>query len=207
METWSLPLDFKHFCRNFAFVSFSSSKMSLSFFMSNKNFFLLSMVNLQCHVSFKCTAKWISYVRAQSLSLVRFFVTPWATVHGVSQARILEWVAKSCSRGSSWPRDRTHITCISCNGRYMLYHWAIWEAQLVKYVHISILFLIVFLYKLLQSIEEQFLCHIAGSRSVSSLFIAVYVCQSQSPHLSLSPLSLVTISLFPTSVTLFLFYQ
>ena len=93
METWSLPLDFKHFCRNFAFVSFSSSKMSLSFFMSNKNFFLLSMVNLQCHVSFKCIAKWISYVCAQSLSLVRFFVTPWATVHGVSQARILEWVA------------------------------------------------------------------------------------------------------------------
>ena len=114
METWSLPLDFKHFCRNFAFVSFSSSKMSLSFFMSNKIFFLLSMVNLQCHVSFKCTAKWISYVRAQSLSLVRFFVTPWATVHGVSQARILEWVAMSCSRGSSQPRDWTRVSCVSC---------------------------------------------------------------------------------------------
>ena len=36
-----------------------------------------------------------------------------ATVHGVSQARILEWVAISSSRGSSWPRDQTHIFCIT----------------------------------------------------------------------------------------------
>ena len=126
---------------------------------------------------------------------------------GVSQARILEWVAMSCSRGSSWPKDRTHATCISCNGRYILYHWAIWEAQLVKYIHISILFLIVFLYKSLQSVEERFLSHTAGSRSLSGLFIVVHVCRSQSLSLSLSPLSLVTISLFPTSVTPFLFYK
>ena len=113
----SLPLGFEHFCRNFAFVYFSSSKVSL-FFMGNiKIFFSLSMVNLQCHIHFRCTAKWISFVYAQSLSLVRFFVTPWATVHGVSQARILEWVAISCSQGSSWPRDQTHISCISSNGR------------------------------------------------------------------------------------------
>ena len=76
--------------------------------------------------------------------------------------------------------------------------------QICTYIHS---FSIVFLYKSLQSIEEQFLCHIVGSRSLSSLFIVVYVCQSQSPHLSLSPLSLVTISLFPISVTLFLFYK
>ena len=30
-----------------------------------------------------------------------------SSVHGISQARILKWVAKSYSRGSSWPRDRT----------------------------------------------------------------------------------------------------
>ena len=33
--------------------------------------------------------------------------TPDSTVHGISQARILEWAAISFSRGSSWPRDRT----------------------------------------------------------------------------------------------------
>ena len=32
--------------------------------------------------------------------------------HGISQARILEWVATSSSRGSSWPRDWTSISCI-----------------------------------------------------------------------------------------------
>ena len=37
---------------------------------------------------------------------------PGSYVHGISQARILEWVAISFSRGSSQPRDRTLISCI-----------------------------------------------------------------------------------------------
>ena len=49
---------------------------------------------------------------------------PGFSVHGVFQARILEWVAVSYSRGSSRPRDRT---CISCTGRQILYHCATWE--------------------------------------------------------------------------------
>ena len=36
---------------------------------------------------------------------------PGSSVYGISQARILEWVAISSSRGSSQPRDRTHISC------------------------------------------------------------------------------------------------
>ena len=35
------------------------------------------------------------------------------SVHAVFQARMLEWVAISSSRGSSWPRDRTHVSCLS----------------------------------------------------------------------------------------------
>ena len=46
---------------------------------------------------------------------------PGSSVHGISQARILEWVAISFSRGSSGPRDRTHISHISCNDRWILY--------------------------------------------------------------------------------------
>ena len=38
---------------------------------------------------------------------------PGSSVHGILQARILEWVAISFSRGSSWPRDRTHIFCLA----------------------------------------------------------------------------------------------
>ena len=34
------------------------------------------------------------------------------SVHGIFQARILEWVAISFSRGSSWPRDWTWVSCI-----------------------------------------------------------------------------------------------
>ena len=38
---------------------------------------------------------------------------PGLSVHGISQARILEWVGISFSRGSSPPRDKTHISCLS----------------------------------------------------------------------------------------------
>ena len=51
---------------------------------------------------------------------------PGSSVHGISQARIPEWVAISFSRGSSRPRDLIHV---SCTGRQILYHWAIWDAQ------------------------------------------------------------------------------
>ena len=40
---------------------------------------------------------------------------------GILQARILEWVAISFSRGSSWPRDRTCISSVSWIGRWVLY--------------------------------------------------------------------------------------
>ena len=43
------------------------------------------------------------------------------SVYGISQARILEWVATSFSGGSSWPRNQTHISCI---GRGILSFWA-----------------------------------------------------------------------------------
>ena len=39
---------------------------------------------------------------------------PGSSVHGIFQARILEWVAISSFRGSSWPRDRTHVSYVFC---------------------------------------------------------------------------------------------
>ena len=39
---------------------------------------------------------------------------PGSSVHGILQARILEWVAIPSSRGSSQPRDQTHVSCVSC---------------------------------------------------------------------------------------------
>ena len=45
---------------------------------------------------------------------------PGSSVHWIFQARILEWVAVSFFRGSSWTRDRT---CVSCIGRWILGRW------------------------------------------------------------------------------------
>ena len=47
---------------------------------------------------------------------------PGSSVHGIFQARKLEWVAISYSRGSSSPRNQTHVSCVSCIGRWILYH-------------------------------------------------------------------------------------
>ena len=43
-----------------------------------------------------------------------------SSVHGISRARILEWVAISFSKGSFWRRDWTHVPCI---GKWILYFW------------------------------------------------------------------------------------
>ena len=57
---------------------------------------------------------------------------PGFSVHGISQARILEWVAISFSRSSQSP-DQTHV---SCTGR-ILYHWTTWEALTDFYHHLN----------------------------------------------------------------------
>ena len=65
------------------------------------------------------------------LSRVWFFVTAWivASVHGIFQARILEWVAITFSRGSSQPGIDTPPPRFLCPlyCRQFLYHWTIWE--------------------------------------------------------------------------------
>ena len=56
---------------------------------------------------------------------------PGSSVHGILQARILEGVSISSSRGSSWPWDWAHVACASFIGRQILYPWATWEAPWV----------------------------------------------------------------------------
>ena len=46
---------------------------------------------------------------------------PGSSVCGICQARILEWVAISFSRGSFQLRGRTYITCVPCISRHFLY--------------------------------------------------------------------------------------
>ena len=48
---------------------------------------------------------------------------PGSSVHGILQTRILEWVAILFSRGSSQPRDQTHVSCFA--GRF----FALWATR------------------------------------------------------------------------------
>ena len=86
-------------------------------------------------IFFKNCVRCSIHVAVWLLSCVWLFVTPWtvcsppgSSVHRVSQARILEWVAISFSRGSSLPKDQT---CISCIGRWILYHWGTRKACII----------------------------------------------------------------------------
>ena len=63
------------------------------------------------------------------VSCVQLFAAPWtvsslsiSSVHGILQARILEWIAMPSSRGSSWLKDWTRISYASCIDRWALYH-------------------------------------------------------------------------------------
>ena len=62
---------------------------------------------------------------------------PGSSVYGISQARILEWVAISFYRGFSQLRDRTHVSCIFCIGGWILYHWATWEDQVIYKLYVN----------------------------------------------------------------------
>ena len=48
-----------------------------------------------------------------SLVRILYCTSSGSSVYGILQARILEWVAISFSRGSSWPRDRTPVSCVT----------------------------------------------------------------------------------------------
>ena len=57
------------------------------------------------------------------IRLIIFFAAKdGEALYRILQARILEWVAMSYSRGSSQPGNRTCVSYISCIGRQVLYH-------------------------------------------------------------------------------------
>ena len=78
-------------------------------------------------------------MHAQMLSNVQLFVTPWTVgwqaplSNGILPARMLKLIAISSSRRSSWPRDRTWVSYVSC----ILTTSTIWEKEMAA--HSSIL--------------------------------------------------------------------
>ena len=74
------------------------------------------------------TLQYRQEVKVKSLSRVQLCdpmdcSQPGFSIHGIFQARVLEWVAISFSRGSSRPRDWTQVSCIA--GR----HFTIWATR------------------------------------------------------------------------------
>jgi len=89
---------------------------------------LFFMIRLMFHLGFKsiwfkrlvhvcaCThAKTYPSLRSHDCS------PPGSSVHGISQARKQEWVAISFSRGSSWPRGGTYVSCVFCISRWIFF--------------------------------------------------------------------------------------
>ena len=55
----------------------------------------------------------VTSVMFDSLKPHRLYSPPGSSVHGILQVRILEWIAKTSFRGTSWPRDWTHVSYVS----------------------------------------------------------------------------------------------
>ena len=89
------------FCRGQTVVDCIGSQR---FFLERLVLYVLTFLLL-----LKCvlTQSWPNFCNLMDWSL------PGFSVHGISQARILEWLAISFSRGSSWPRDQTWVSCIA----------------------------------------------------------------------------------------------
>ena len=90
------------------------------------------ITKLQGKLSFFATIPILCSV-AQSCPTPRhhgLYSPPGSSVHGIFHA-ILQWIAISYSRGSSWPRGQTCVFCISCLGRWILYHSTTWEAPIL----------------------------------------------------------------------------
>ena len=79
----------------------------------------------ECYIPYMCM---LSHFSCVWLCDPMDFSLPGSSVHGILQARMLEWVAISSSRGSFPPRDGTHVYLCLLFCWWILYHWAPAEA-------------------------------------------------------------------------------
>ena len=96
------------------------------------------------------------------------YTPPGSSVHGILQARILEWVAIPFSRGSSWPRNRIWVSCVA--GRFFTV-WATREAK----GHLNYFSVWAFMNKVVVNIAWRFLCGYNGHDWVTSLELFTFM--------------------------------
>ena len=94
--------------------------------------FLAAKGSLKCWLCCVCVVRVCAYARACARSCLTLCYPMTYSLPGSSvQARILEWVAISFSRGSSQPRDWTHISPAFLHCGWILYCWTTWEAYIL----------------------------------------------------------------------------
>ena len=102
-------------------------------------FFLHPKISPPGHTTSGLTFLVLILCACSSLQLCPIFFNPLdcsppgSFVCGILQARMLEWVAMPSSRGSSQPRDRTHVFCISWAGRWIFYSFYHLGSPLLPY--------------------------------------------------------------------------
>ena len=77
-----------------------------------------------------------------SFSQIQLFETPWTAAHqaplsmGFFQARNTGVGCRFLLQGSSWPRDWTPVSWVSCIGGHILYHCTTWEALNTTWLYV-----------------------------------------------------------------------
>ena len=84
-------------------------------FYKIQHLFMIKTLNRSGFRGFMCCAK--SLQSCPTLCDPMDYNWPSSSVHGILQTRVLQQVAMPSSKGSSQPRDQTHISCVSCIGR------------------------------------------------------------------------------------------
>ena len=118
----------------------------MSYFLScNQSEKTLFLKNLLDWVRSISPLFWLTQSQCISHSVMSDYLWPsWTVAHqaslsmGFFRQEILEWVAISFSMGSSWPKDWTHISCVSCIAGRFFTHRAIWEVNILTLITLAI---------------------------------------------------------------------
>ena len=111
--------------------------------MKTKYILQITISQISSSLAYSRISLWQSFPSLVCVLIAQLYPSLWdsmycsllgSSVHGIFQARILEWVAISLLRGSSWPRDWTRVSCFA--GRFFTI-WATREA-LMKSVPLTI---------------------------------------------------------------------
>ena len=123
LSLWPTLVSVSNYLYSYLPLSSSKSKMLQSPKVSQEHTYFESVCILN-----KCKKerKWSHSVMSDSLR-PHGRSLPGSSIHGIFQARVLEWVAIALSRGSSWSRDWTQVSHIV--GR----HFTIWATGEIIY--------------------------------------------------------------------------